>query len=152
MAFTNSLDLHQTSPPPCPPSDQTQSLPSSTVPSPTPLPPVASPPTPPLQQPPPPPGVDVTSHYPKFKTLMCFFYKRNRCLNGDGCRFAHGLAELKRNQTSSLNSKLPPTYNTKAKTTAVPSSHHPTVPTPPSTTPPSTLVPHLPLSSIPPPP
>jgi len=30
-----------------------------------------------------------------YKTALCFFFKKERCMNGDKCRFAHGPQELR---------------------------------------------------------
>lgn len=100
--------------------------------------------------PPPPPPMDLVDdkglgpeqlakQYPKFKTSMCFFFKKGRCQNGAECRFAHGLSELKKHQAHfmenmAVSARPPPP---------------PEVPPPPPSTPSakSTLRPLLPLPS-----
>ncbi|KAF8819529.1 putative zinc finger protein [Cardiosporidium cionae] len=36
-----------------------------------------------------------------YKTVLCFYYKRGGCFNGDKCRFAHGERELRNRQLDS---------------------------------------------------
>eukprot|EP00922_Rhytidocystis_sp_ex-Travisia-forbesii_P007905 GHVS01011681.1.p1 GENE.GHVS01011681.1~~GHVS01011681.1.p1 ORF type:complete len:670 (-),score=110.17 GHVS01011681.1:479-2488(-) len=81
---------------------------------------------------------DVASNYPRYKTSMCFFHKKGRCMNGDNCRFAHGLSELKRHQSKFLK-----TIATKASATSSTLS----VPPPP----PPDFIPRPPTSPPPPP-
>eukprot|EP01068_Selenidium_serpulae_P004139 Selendium_serpulae@DN3432_c0_g1_i1.p1 len=39
-----------------------------------------------------------------FKTSMCFFWRKGKCFNGEKCRFAHGLTEVRANPTASEDS------------------------------------------------
>eukprot|EP00922_Rhytidocystis_sp_ex-Travisia-forbesii_P003016 GHVS01004422.1.p1 GENE.GHVS01004422.1~~GHVS01004422.1.p1 ORF type:complete len:687 (+),score=189.94 GHVS01004422.1:643-2703(+) len=75
--------------------------------------------------------------YPRFKTSMCFFHKKGRCLNGENCRFAHGLSELKRHQSNFLKTIVSKT-STIASLTSIPPPP-PFIPRPPSSPPPSEL-------------
>eukprot|EP00922_Rhytidocystis_sp_ex-Travisia-forbesii_P003024 GHVS01004430.1.p1 GENE.GHVS01004430.1~~GHVS01004430.1.p1 ORF type:complete len:674 (+),score=165.19 GHVS01004430.1:416-2437(+) len=73
------------------------------------------------------------SQYPRFKTSMCFFHKKGRCMNGDNCRFAHGLSELKRHQSNFLKTIVSKT-STIGSLTSIPPP--PFLPRPPSCPPP----------------
>eukprot|EP00922_Rhytidocystis_sp_ex-Travisia-forbesii_P009960 GHVS01014576.1.p1 GENE.GHVS01014576.1~~GHVS01014576.1.p1 ORF type:complete len:487 (+),score=113.12 GHVS01014576.1:38-1462(+) len=41
------------------------------------------------------------------KTVMCFFHKKGKCMNGDKCRFAHSVVDLRPKSPSSSTSTTP---------------------------------------------